>query len=366
MNIFLLGTVDFTSVLKWGVIFLFVLCFIVGLIVCLTKKEYAKKTIMLILLSLFIALLIIGVTSLIMEITENFSEEIKNGSALFKLVFLPILCFILILVASIIFYSIYSKKGVNKKLVSTILLIINVLCLIAVGVLIAVYYDLKIKADGYYNSETASVNQPFLYLLSIVMIITIVAFCFIFDKQNTPFDTKCLTLAGICVAMSFGLSYIKLFKMPQGGSITFASLLPIMIFASVYGPKKGVLICLSYGVLQAVQDPYIIHPAQFLLDYPIAFAGIGLSGIFNNLKKLEDKPQVQFLLGGLLVGVIRFLCHLFSGVFAFSAYAGESNVWLYSTAYNSFVFIDLAIVLIAGFAVFSSKSFVKEMNKLKT
>lgn len=364
MNIFLLSAGNLTSVLKWGVIIICALSLIVGLIVCLFKKEYAKKAISIILLLLFVTLLVVGVTSLIMEITENYSEEIKEGSALFKLVFLPILCFIPVLVASIVFYSIYSKKGNNKKLVSTILLIVNVLCLIAVGVLIAVYYDLKIKADGYYNSETASVNQPLLYILSLLMVVTLLVLC-ILDKDKSPFDTKCLTLAGITVAMSFGLSYIRLFKMPQGGSVTFASLLPIMIFSSVYGTKKGVLVCLSYGVLQAVQDPYIIHPAQFLLDYPIAFAGIGLSGIFNGVSKLNDKPQVKFLLGGIIAGITRFLSHLFSGVFAFSAYADGANVWLYSMAYNSFVFIDLAIVLIAGFVVFSSKSFVKEMSKLK-
>ena len=132
MNIFLLGAVSLTSVLKWGVIIICALSLVVGLIVCLFKKEYAKKAITIILLLLFVTLLIVGVTSLIMEITEHYSADITEGSARFKVVFLPILCFIPVLVGSIIFYSIYSKKGTNKKLVSTILLIVNILCLIAV------------------------------------------------------------------------------------------------------------------------------------------------------------------------------------------------------------------------------------------
>ena len=66
--------------------------------------------------------------------------------------------------------------------------------------------------------------------------------------------------------MSFALSYVRIFRLPMGGSITFASMLPFMLYSYMYGTKKGVLAGLVYGVLQAVQDPWIIHPAQFALD----------------------------------------------------------------------------------------------------
>jgi thiamine transporter len=112
-----------------------------------------------------------------------------------------------------------------------------------------------------------------------------------------------------------------------------------------------------------VQDPWIIHPAQFLLDYPIAFSAIGLSGMFSQIKRLNKLPQVAFLLGGILSGAVRFLSHVLSGVFAFEAYAAGLNPWLYSLAYNSFVFVDLAIVLAIGAIVFSSKAFIKELKK---
>ena len=164
--------------------------------------------------------------------------------------------------------------------------------------------------------------------------------------------------------MSFGLSYVKIFEMPQGGSITLFSLLPIMIFSFIYGTKKGVFVCFIYGVLQAIQDPWIIHPAQFLLDYPVAFAAIGLSGAFAKIKVFEKLPQVSFLLGGILSASIRFFSHVLSGVFAFSStYAGDLNSWLYSLGYNSFVFIDMAIVLAIGVIVFSSKAFMNELKK---
>lgn len=163
--------------------------------------------------------------------------------------------------------------------------------------------------------------------------------------------------------MSFALSYIKMWEMPQGGSITLASLLPLMIFSYMFGVKKGVFAGMIYGILQAIQDPWLIHPAQFLLDYPVAFAAIGLAGMFRNVKAFETKPQIAFALGGIVASLLRFLCHILSGVFAFSEYAGDQNPWIYSMGYNSFVFIDIAIVIVVGVIVFSSKSFMTYVNK---
>jgi thiamine transporter len=165
--------------------------------------------------------------------------------------------------------------------------------------------------------------------------------------------------------MSFGLSFVKIFRMPQGGSITLFSLLPIMIFSFLYGTKKGVFVCLIYGVLQGIQDPWIIHPAQFLLDYPVAFSAIGISGAFAQISKLKNKPQIAFLLGAIPASSLRFISHVLSGVFAFaSTYAGDINSWIYSLTYNSYVFVDIAVVIVIGAIVFSSKTFVKELTKL--
>ena len=152
--------------------------------------------------------------------------------------------------------------------------------------------------------------------------------------------------------------------MPQGGSVTLASMLPVMLFAYIYGTKKGLFVGLIYGLLQAMQDPYIIHPAQFLLDYPVAFAMVGFAGAFSNIKKLDRLPQIKFALGAVLSGSLRFLAHVLSGVFAFGAYAmdaGNDNFWLYSTAYNAYIFIDVVIVIAAGAFIFSSKNFNRRL-----
>jgi thiamine transporter len=261
-----------------------------------------------------------------------------------------------------------SKKLQNKKLYNTICIVLGVVVLAAIVsalVTIGIYYGNHIKNDNYYDGEYGSVDQLVLYICAAALIVIAIGAAFILDRKNkTTFDSHCIALAGITVALSFALSYIKLWEMPQGGSVTFASLLPIMLFAYIYGPKKGVLVGCVYGLLQAIQDPYIIHPAQFLLDYPIAFAMIGFTGVFANVKALDKLPQVKFACGAILAVALRFVAHVLSGVFAFNAYALDAgqNAWIYSLAYNSFAFVDLVFDVVAGVLLFSSKAFLRQIK----
>ena len=233
--------------------------------------------------------------------------------------------------------------------------------LITTIVCLVVFFSKNISGDGWYGEN---INQLALYLGAGGLIVVLVAAAILSDLgNNTKFDSRCIALAGITVALSFALSYIKLFSMPQGGSVTLASLLPVMLFAYVYGPKKGIFVGFIYGALQAMQDPYLIHPAQFLLDYPVAFAAIGLAGVFKKIKQLDKLPQVKFALGAVIASAFRFISHVLSGVFAFGVDAPTGqNVWAYSTAYNSYVFIDIVIVIAVGVLVLSSKNFVKRIS----
>ncbi len=259
--------------------------------------------------------------------------------------------------------SLFGKKPF--RIAATVSAGLAAAAFVALLVCIGVYYGRNIDGDGYFNSDAAKVNQIVLYLSAALLLAAIFALGFVFNRDKKGFDSKSISYAAICIALSFALSYLKLWEMPQGGSITFASLLPLMIYSYMFGTKKGVFAGLIYGVLQAVQDPWIIHPAQFLLDYPVAFAGIGVAGMFSNVKKLKKLPQVQFALGAVAASTLRFVSHVLSGVFAFSAYAADAgmNVWAYSLAYNSFVFVDVALVIIAGVLAFSSPSLVKQARK---
>ena len=351
----------FLPIAKWLAIGVLIASILSCIAVFLNKKEYAQKIIKIVLFILFIFFTVLGITCLIMKIISEYSDAEMILSVRYILIPLTVfLCIILIsAIVTAVLAKLSSPENIRKTLKKCLLVfgLINLFALVVCGILLAVYYE---QIKSYYTA-----NSPVLYASAGLLIVTVLVLGFILNKHDKPFDTRCISTAGICVAMSFGLSYITLWKMPQGGSITLVSLLPIMIFSFIYGTKKGILVCFIYGILQAVQDPWLIHPAQFLLDYPVAFMCIGLSGAFSKLKAFEKTPQIAFLLGGIVGSCFRFLSHLLSGVFAFSSYAGEVNPWIYSSAYNSFVFIDIALVLVSGVIIFSSKAFVKELNKSK-
>ena len=273
--------------------------------------------------------------------------------------FYPILATLITVVAgaiAMLVSSLFSNKAVKISFIVTAVLTLG--CFIATMVLMSQYYgDI---ADYYPNA-----NLVGMIVSAVVFMVIMVVMWFVGDKRKMS-DTRSIVYGAISIALSFALSYAKLFKLPQGGSVTFASLLPLMIYCCMFGTRRGLIVCTIYGVLQALQDPFIIHPMQFLLDYPLAFGLIGISGIFMEKGVFKDKKVVAFLLGGVLAVVLRYACHVCSGVFAFADYADldkYDTAIAYSMAYNSFAFVDMLIALVAGSTLFASKSFSALMQK---
>ena len=161
-------------------------------------------------------------------------------------------------------------------------------------------------------------------------------------KKNEPvqkgFDTRALVYGAMCISLSFVLSYIRLLHMPQGGSITPGSMLPIMVYGYWYGPRKGIIAGLAYAVLQMIQDAWFVHPAQILLDYIIAFGVLGCTGFFRK----------NLYVGVVVSGMLRFLSHFLSGAIFFGEYAPEGmSPWLYSLGYQaSCILPDLSICVV--------------------
>ncbi|MDE6867750.1 MAG: energy-coupled thiamine transporter ThiT [Clostridia bacterium] len=317
--------------------------------------------------------LIAGIIMLVLQLLKRMSGDYLEYNSVnhdvINFVFVPLLVlFAAVLVSGIALFIVGIKKNAAFSLLAKILGGICGAGVIAAGVTIGIYYSRRISDDGYYNGY-GNVNELALYISAAALVIGAVVAAIILGRKNKyKFDSRAIALAGICIALSFVLSYVQLWKMPQGGSVTLVSLLPVMLYSYVYGTRKGILVGLIYGLMQAMQDPYIIHPAQFLLDYPIAFCFVAFAGAFSKIEALRF-PQVKFLLGAILVSALRFCAHLLSGVFAFSAYAtdagfsGLGGFFVYSAAYNSFVFADMALVIAAGVAVLSSKAFVRLLEK---
>ena len=240
---------------------------------------------------------------------------------------------------------------------------------IALMVVLTRYYDGIMATndpDNYMYQVGQYLEQNALIVSFVVMVLVLVAIYFIGKKREVN-DTKALVFGAIAIAMSFALSYVRLFPLPQGGSVTFASLLPLMIYCSMFGTRRGVMVCVIYGFLQALQDTYIIHPLQFMLDYPLAFGMIAASGIFFERTPLKKNKLVAFIVGATIAVVLRYICHILSGTFAFGKYAidagyGASQFFYYSLAYNSFTIVDLAIDLAAGILLFLSRAFRRQMD----
>lgn len=273
--------------------------------------------------------------------------------------FYPILATLITVVAgaiAMLVSSLFNDKAVKISLIVTAALLLG--CFIATMVLMAQYYgDI---AEYYPNA-----NLVGMIVSAVVFMVIMVVMWFVGDKRKMS-DTRSIVYGAISIALSFALSYAKLFKLPQGGSVTFASLLPLMVYCCMFGTRRGLVVCTIYGVLQALQDPFIIHPMQFLLDYPLAFGLIGVSGIFMEKGVFKEKKIVAFLLGGIIAVVLRYACHVCSGVFAFADYADldkYGSAIVYSMAYNSFTFVDMALALVAGSTLFASKSFTALMQK---
>ncbi len=153
--------------------------------------------------------------------------------------------------------------------------------------------------------------------------------------------TRRIVETALMIALAMILSFIVIFRLPFGGSITLCSMLPIIIIANRYGVKWGLLAGFIMGILQSVQGAAEgtftaaalgavdgVYDGGFfqgsllmavigiiLLDYIVAFTVIGFSGLFR--KRFDDKPAVSVLCGTLTAGLIRYFVHVLSGTIFF-------------------------------------------------
>ncbi len=103
-------------------------------------------------------------------------------------------------------------------------------------------------------------------------------------SEKKRMGTKQLVFCAMAMALAFITSYIKIFNMPWGGSVTLCSMLFIVLVGNWYGPKTGVLVGLVYGILQFIQEPYVLSFFQVCCDYILAFAALGVAGFFAKSK----------------------------------------------------------------------------------
>lgn len=168
---------------------------------------------------------------------------------------------------------------------------------------------------------------------------------------------KQLVFCAMAIALATVTSMIKVYEFPFGGSITLCSMLFICLIGWVYGPAAGVLTGFAHGILQFLIGPYILTPIQVLVDYPLAFGALGLSGFFYKAKHGLVKGYVAGILGRYVFGVI-------SGWIFFGEYAWEGwNPFPYSLVYNgAYIFAEAAVTI----AILLVPTVAKSLAQVKT
>ena len=158
-----------------------------------------------------------------------------------------------------------------------------------------------------------------------------------------------LVESGVMVALSYVLNLIVLFQMPQGGSVSLGSMVPIIIISARRGPYRGMATGALAGLLQFILGKqFSLHPLSIILDYVLAYALIGVVGYFG-------KKRINICLGILFSVFLRFVSHVLSGAIIFYEYAGEQNPWIYSIIYNgTFLLPELDISVILSLLISSS------------
>ena len=167
---------------------------------------------------------------------------------------------------------------------------------------------------------------------------------------------RTLVECSVMLAVGTVLSFIKIYQLPFGGTITLCSMVPILYISFHHNLKWVLVTSLAYGLLQMLFSFYapptgsiIAFIAVILLDYIVAFGVLGLAGTFG---KIFD--GTKGLLFGTSIAIFgRFLCHFMSGILIWGVYAPEGqSVFIYSLIYNgSYMLGEYIISLIALIAV---------------
>ena len=174
--------------------------------------------------------------------------------------------------------------------------------------------------------------------------------------------TKILVEGAVMVALATILSYIRIYRLPWGGSITLLSMLPIVLFSIRRGLKAGLTVSFVFSLVQFTQGVvdgifgWGLTPgmliACILLDYVVAFTVLGLAGIFRK------KGLAGWICGISLAIVLRFVCHFLSGVIIWKSFGelwngfSTDNTFLYSFLYNgSYMLPELIFTLIGAIAL---------------
>ena len=197
-------------------------------------------------------------------------------------------------------------------------------------------------------------------LVAVLLIGGVIAWRRIRGTQKTVWTTKMLSLGAICLALTCVLSMIKLFRMPNGGSVTPASMLPLMLFAYVYGAGPGLVLGAVYGMLDFALGGWFLSVPQFLMDYPVAFAMCGLAGLFHK----SSNTRLGLSLGVVIGSLGRYVAAVAAGILFWSDLTeGLAPALIYSLGYNG-TYMAAECVICVVISILMGERLVRELKKV--
>ncbi len=122
-------------------------------------------------------------------------------------------------------------------------------------------------------------------------------------------NTRRLTAMAVSVALAVLLGFIRLYRLPWGGSLSL-KILPLVYLAITHGPRAGMVGGLATGLVTLIVDPVVLHPVQVALDYLLPYAFLGMIGFFPSWPRI----------GIVAAGILRLASHVVSGAVYFAAF----------------------------------------------
>lgn len=169
--------------------------------------------------------------------------------------------------------------------------------------------------------------------------------------NTTTSKTRTLVEGALMIALATVLSYIKLFELPQGGSITL-EMIPLVLMGLRNGPKWGCFTGLVHGLLQMIIgfdnvlycNTLAAQVGCILLDYLLAFTVLGLASVIAD--RFANRA-LGVAAGAAVCGVLRFVCSFLSGWLLWGSWAWEGwSPWAYSLAYNGSYMLPNTVILV--------------------
>ncbi len=213
--------------------------------------------------------------------------------------------------------------------------------------LISVLVALCLLCGGFAIAEEEVGLSAASSIIAIAAVAVVMIVLLVLSAKRVKWNASMIAKAAICVAISHLLGMVMLFRMPMGGSVGLVSLLPLILFSMAFGPMEGVLVGCAAGLLHLMVDPYVIHPIQLLVDYPMSYGAVALCCA---AKLLPVNDRLRLPIAVVLGYLGKLILTVLSGVVFFAEYAGDQAVLIYSIVYNfSYIGPEMAICAVITF-----------------